>query len=113
VLAILIWLIVTVASQKEARTAPRVFAHLPIVLVSAAEDVHNFKVSPGEVEVTVQADARTMQNLQNKDIRAMVDLTGVAVAEDLRKPVAVSVPVGVTCLRVLPAEVKVIFPPDR
>lgn len=113
VLALLIWLIVTFASQTEAQTAPRVFGNLPIAILSAAEDVHNFRVVPAEVEVTVQADARTLQNLQNKDIRAMVDLTGVAVATDLRKPVLVAVPVGVTCLRLAPREVRVIFPPDR
>ena len=113
VLAILVWLTVTFASQKEARTAPRVFANLPVAVLSGAEDVHNFKVSPSEVEVTVQGDARTLQNLQDKDIRAMVDLTGVAVAEDLHKPIEISVPAGVTCLRVVPKEVKVIFPPDR
>jgi YbbR domain-containing protein len=113
VLAILVWLIVTVASQKEAQTAPRIFANLPVAVLSAAEDVHNFKVSPSEVEVTVRADAKTLQNLQDEDIRAIVDLTGVAVATDLRKPIQVSVPAGVTCLRVVPSEVKVIFPPDR
>ncbi len=113
VLAILVWLIVTFASQKVVPSEPRVFVNLPIRVLSSAEDVRHFQVSPSEVEVTVQGDARTLQNLQGKDIRAMVDLTGVAVAEDLRKPIEVSVPAGVTCLRVAPEEVRVIFPPDR
>jgi hypothetical protein len=113
VLAVLVWLIVTFASHKEAPSEPRVFANLPIRVLSAAEDVRHFKVNPNEVEITVQGDAKTLQNLQGKDIRAMVDLTGVAVAEDLRKPIEVSVPARVTCLRVVPEEVKVIFPPDR
>jgi YbbR domain-containing protein len=81
--------------------------------LSSAEDVRGFKVSPNEVEVTVQGSARTLQNLQSKDIRAVVDLTGVAAARDLHKPVEVSVPAGVTFIRVAPEEVQVIFPPDR
>ena len=112
-LAVVVWLIVTFASQKEAGTTPRVFYNLPVIVLSSAEDVRNFKVSPNEVIVTVQADAKAVQNLQSKDIRATVDLTGVAVAHDLHKRVEVSLPPGVTCMRVAPEEVQVIFPPDR
>ena len=114
-LAVVVWLIVTFASQKEAGTTPtpRVFYNLPVTVLSSAEDVRNFKVSPNEVIVTVQGDAKTLQNLQSKDIRATVDLTGVAVARDLRKRIEVSVPAGVTYLRVTPEEVQVIFPPER
>jgi YbbR domain-containing protein len=113
VLAVVVWLIVTFASQREAGTTPRVFYDLPVTVVSSAEDVRNFKVSPNQVIVTVQGDAKTVQNLQSKDVRAMVDLTGVAAARDLRKPVEVSVPAGVTCMSVAPDEVQVVFPPDR
>jgi hypothetical protein len=112
-LAVLIWLTVTFASQKEAGTTPRVFFNLPVKVFSSTEDVRNFKVSPNGVIVTVQGDAKTVQDLQNKDIRAMVDLTGVAVARDLHKRVEIAVPAGVTCMRVVPEEVQVIFPPDR
>ena len=112
-LGVVVWLIVTFASQKEAGTTPRVFYNLPVTILSSAEDVRSFKVSPDEVIVTIQGDAKTVQNLQSKDIRAIVDLTGVAVARDLRKRVEVSVPAGVTHLRVAPEEVQVIFPPER
>jgi hypothetical protein len=112
-LAVVVWLIVTFASQKGAGTTPRVFYNLPVTVLSSAEDVRNFKVNPNEVIVTVQGDAKTLQNLQSKDIRAMVDLTGVAAARELHKRVEVSAPAGVTCLRVAPEEVQVIFPPDR
>jgi hypothetical protein len=112
-LAVVVWLIVTFASQKGAGITPRIFYNLPVIVLSSAEDVRNFKLSPNEVMVTVQGDARTVQNLQSKDIRAMVDLTGVAAARDLRKRIEVSVPAGVACMRVAPEEVRVIFPPDR
>ncbi len=113
VLAVLIWLTVTFASQKEVGTEPRVFLNLPVTVVSTSEDVRNFKVSPKEVDVVVQGDFKIVQRLQDKDIRVMVDLTGVAAAHDLRKHLEVSVPVGVTCTRVAPESVQVIFPPDR
>jgi hypothetical protein len=112
-LAALIWFTVTFVSQKEVRTDTRVFLSLPVSVLSSADDVRNFKVNPDEVEVTVQADVETLQNLQSKDIRAMVDLTGVAAAHELRKRVEVSLPAGVTYLHVAPEEVQVIFPPER
>jgi hypothetical protein len=43
----------------------------------------------------------------------MVDLTGVGVARELRKRIEVSVPAGVTPMRVTPEQVQVIFPPER
>ena len=112
-LAVLIWLTVTFASQKEGRPVQRVFSHLPVLALSATEDVHNFRLSPAEVEVTVQGDPRTLQNLQDKDVRPTVDLTGVGVARELRKRIEVSVPAGVAHTHVAPEEVQVIFPPDR
>lgn len=113
VLAVLIWLTVTFASQKDAQTEDRVLSHLPVAVVSAAEDVRHFRVSPSEVQVRVRGDAKILQNVQSKDIRAIVDLTGVTTARELRKRVEVSAPAGVACLRVVPEEVQVIFPPDR
>jgi hypothetical protein len=112
-LAVVVWLIVTFASQKEAGTTPRIFYNLPVIVSSSAEDVRNFKVSPSEVIVTVQGDAKAVQNLQSKDVRVTVDLTGVGTARDLRKRIEVSLPAGIACMRVAPEEVQVIFPPDR
>ena len=77
------------------------------------EDVHNFKVNPDRVKVTVQGDFETLQKLQSEDVRARVDLTGIAAVHELRKPVEVSVPAGVAFLRVVPDHVQVILPPER
>jgi len=113
VLAVLIWLTVTFASQREVGSETRVFSNLPVALLTSAGDVHDFKVSPQEVDITVRADPKTLQSLQRKDVQAVVDLTGVAAARDLRKRVEVAVPAGVAYLRVAPEEVRVIFPPVR
>jgi len=112
-LAVLIWLTVTFASQKAGGTGIRVLTHVPVAVVASAEDVHNFRVSPNEVAVTLQGNPRVLQILRTNDVRAAVDLTGVTTARELRKPIQVSVPAGVTFLETAPAEVQVIFPPER
>jgi len=113
-LAVLLWLTVTFASRKDPGIDQRVLAKmLPVTILASTEDVHNFRVSPSEVAVTVQGNHKTLQNLQTNDIRAIVDLTGVGAARELRKRIEVSVPAGLTHLRVMPEEVQVIFPPDR
>lgn len=113
-LAVLLWVTVTFASRKDTGIDLRVLPKmLPVTILASTEDIHNFRVSPSEVAVTVQGDPKTLQNLQTNDIRAMVDLTGVGAARDLRKHIEVSVPAGVTLMRVMPDEVQVIFPPDR
>ena len=45
-----------------------------------------------------------------RDIRAIVDLTGVEAAAGLRRPIMVSTPPGVTYVHLQPLEVEVIFP---
>jgi hypothetical protein len=110
-LAVLTWLTVTFVSPKG--TEQRAFLNLPVVILASAEDMHNFKVNPTEVNVTLQGDPKTMAALQRKEIRAIVDLTGIGAARDLRVRVEISVPAGVTHMHVAPEDVQVIFPPDR
>ncbi len=114
VLAVLIWLTVTFASQKEGGTEDRVFSNLPVTVLASAEDVRNFKVSPREVEVTVRGDPQTLQSLQSKDIRAT---GGFNRSHSRTRPAKAhrrypSRPVS-PHLRVTPEEVQVIFPPSR
>ena len=124
VLALLFWLTVSFAiQQKEVLPLPAqtlnvevlTFPNIPLALVSAAGDVRNFKLSTNQAEVTVQGDPRAFQNVQSKDIRAVVDLTGFEPAHPRRR-VEVSMPAGVTLLGVRPEEVQVIQlpkPPAR
>ncbi len=112
-LAMLIWFTVTFVSQRDTRTNTRLLTNLPVSVLSSAEDVRNFKVSPERVEVTVRGDAEAVQNLQSDDIRAMVDLTGIAAVHELRRPIEVLVPAGIAFLRVVPDHVQVILPPER
>jgi YbbR domain-containing protein len=123
ILAVLTWFTVnSMASQKEglsmaphssAGSKQRSLPSLPVVILSSAQDVRSFHVSPSEVEVTLQGDPKILESLQNKDIRVSVDLTGIGAAHDLRKRIDVSTPVGITHVRVMPEEVQVIFPPQN
>jgi len=118
VLAFLFWLTVSFAiQQKEAAPsgaptlslAVHTFSGLPVVVMSSAADVRNFRVSPSAVAVTVQGDADVLEHLQSKDIRAIVDLTGFEASNALKR-VEVSAPAGVMRVRVVPEQVQVIVP---
>jgi len=80
------------------------------MVMFAAEDVRTFKVKPSEVDVTVQGDAKILNSLQGRDIRVMVDLTGIEAAH-LRKRVEVTPPPGVGHAFAKPQEVEVIIQP--
>ena len=121
VLAVLTWFTVnSMANQKEGMPAigslslvppeQRVLQHLPVVILSSAEDVRSFRVSPKEADVTVQGTAAVLKELQTKDVRVSVDLTGIQAAKDLRKRIEVATPAGVSYVRIAPEEVQVIFP---
>jgi hypothetical protein len=105
-LALLIWLVVSFSSGKDAVTE-RVFPAVPVQIVSTAADVRSFQALPDRIEVTVKGDYRTIENLQPKDLRVRVDLTGMEAARNQRQPVEVVVPAGVTCLKAAPREVQV------
>ncbi|MEY2430037.1 MAG: hypothetical protein QOJ40_2922 [Verrucomicrobiota bacterium] len=119
-LAVLIWITVSLAIQKEvAPAAPLAFttpgritfSHLPIVILSSASDGRIFKVNPNEVEVTVEADTKRLQSLQPRDLRVLVDLTGIESARDITKRIEVSTPAGVSPVLVAPQEVQIIITP--
>jgi YbbR domain-containing protein len=120
VLAILTWFTVNrMANQKESLSvgslslAPpeqRTLTRLPVLIVSSAEDVRSFRVSPKETDVTVQGSGTLLKELQNRDVRASVDLTGIEAGKDLRIRIDVSTPPGISYVRVEPQEVQVIYP---
>jgi len=113
-LAVLIWVTVHMGLTNQLSLAPtkeRVFTHLPVVILSSAEDVRSLRVEPKEVDVTVRGDAKSLQALQAKDIHPLLDLTGIEAARELRKRIEISTPAGVTFVKVEPEEVQVIFPP--
>ncbi len=120
VLAVLTWFTVWFALERQGAPVPSlalapvdkfIYANLPIVVLSSAENVRSFRVSPKEVEVTIQGSGKALRDLQARDIRALVDLTGVPPGTNVNKRIEISVPAGITLMRVEPTEVQVIAPP--
>jgi len=120
-LAILVWFTLnSMANQKEGLTTrqlplrsteQRTFSNVPVAVMSSADDSRSFRINPKQVDVTVQGDPNLLKGLNTRDIRVLVDLTGIEAAHDLRKRIEVSTPAGVTRARVEPEEVQVVFPP--
>jgi YbbR domain-containing protein len=117
-LAVLTWVTVWLAIQKEvspttalAALKEKTFVNLPVSVLSSAGDVHTFRVDPKEVQVTVQGDGRVLSTVRSKDIRVLVDLTGIDPIGGMFKKIEVSTPPGVTHVRVIPEQVLVISPP--
>jgi hypothetical protein len=53
-----------------------------------------------------------MAGLRADQVHALVDLTDIEAARDLRRRVDISMPAGVTLVNVEPAEVDVVIPPQ-
>jgi YbbR domain-containing protein len=118
-LAVIIWVTVDkIYIESQVPSGPlagsRVtFNNLPVLIVSSASDVRDFRVTPGTVEVTVIGPPAVMAGLEVSQVHATVDLTDIAAARDLSRRVEVSAPSGVTLVSVHPATVGVILPPKR
>ena len=106
----------SLVGRRRNSTAPlagdkQTYDDLPVLVVSEASDVRNFRVMPGTVAVTVSGPPNAMAILQADQIHAVVNLTGIESSHGSRWPVEVSVPIGMTLIRVNPPEVGVIVPP--
>jgi YbbR domain-containing protein len=116
-LAVAIWLTVhKIYEEPKAATGMATgdtvtFGNLPVLVVSAASDVRDFRVVPSTVAVKVSGSSEVMADLQASQIHAVVDLTDVQSARELRRRVDVSMPPGVTLVSVDPPKVGVIVPP--
>jgi YbbR domain-containing protein len=116
-LALAIWLTVH-KIYEEPKTASglavgdtETFSTLTVLVVSTASDVRDFRVAPATVAVKVCGPPEVMADLQENQIHAVVDLTDIPSARDLRRRVDVSTPPGVTLVSVDPPKVGVIVPP--
>ena len=114
-LAVVVWLTVSqIREEPGTPAAPGIentYGNLPVHLLSATADVHNYRIDPDTVVVTVSGPPKTMAALQANQIHAMVNLTNIESSHDLHLQVEVSTPAGVTLMSVEPAEVDVIVPP--
>ena len=117
-LALLTWLAVSDSLRKKAVEVPgrpdiaeKSYFDLPVRIVSGTGDMHEYKLKPSEVNVKLQGDKNIMQAIERRMIRVQVDLTGIAVTNETRRPVEVIPPAGTMAIEVQPVEVEVIPPP--
>jgi hypothetical protein len=116
VLAVFIWVTIKTVSDEPFQggnpltRSEHTFTRLPVLVVSAAADVREFKVDPAFVGVTVRGQSDVVRALTDKDIRVTVDLTDIEAARGLRKRVNVATPPGVTFIGASPSEVDVVVP---
>ena len=116
-LALSIWLTVHKIYEEPATgSGPGVkhtvtFGNLPVLVVSSASDVRDFRVAPATVAVKVSGSPEVMADLEANQIHAVVDLTDIQSTRDLRRRVDVSTPPGVALVSVEPSKVGVIIPP--
>jgi YbbR domain-containing protein len=115
-LALGIWLTVHQIYEEPKTAAAQIagdkvtYGNLPVLVVSTAEDVRDFRVVPAAVSVTVSGSPEAMAVLQANQIRAVVDLTDIESGRESRRKVEVSTPPGVTLVSVEPSRVGVIVP---
>jgi YbbR domain-containing protein len=110
-LALVIWLTVHRIYEEPgaatSRARENTYSDLPVLIVSEAADVHDFRVVPATVSVTVSGPPEAMSTLQANEIRATVDLT---TGKELRRKVEISTPPNVTLVSVEPSHIGVIAP---
>src|SRR5208283_3922729 len=87
-----------------------IFENLPVRILSGGADVHEFKVQPPAVAVTVIGPHDVMLALKEKDVHVTVNVTDIAASRNARQPVDVSAPPGVTLVSVEPSSVELIVP---
>jgi YbbR domain-containing protein len=114
ILALVIWLTVHKIYEEPgaatARARENTYGDLPVLVVSESADVHDFRVAPATVSVTVSGSPEAMSTLQANEIRATVDLTA---GKELRRKVEISTPPNVTLVSINPSRVTVVLPPPK
>jgi YbbR domain-containing protein len=114
-LAAFIWYTVNKIIGGSAAGAPAnsifvTYGEMPVHVVASAADIHLFHVNPDNVSVTVSGPAEIMSVLRANQIHATVELSGADPGKTSPQPVEVSVPAGVTVVKVVPDQVDVIAP---
>ncbi|MEY4387430.1 MAG: hypothetical protein RLY20_2713, partial [Verrucomicrobiota bacterium] len=84
-----------------------------VVAISSSSDVHEFKLKPSEVNVTLQGEKTAMQTIERRMIHVQVDLSSAVLTNGTKFRVDVIPPTGITAVQVQPIEVEVIPPSQK
>jgi hypothetical protein len=89
------------------------YGNLPVTIVSAGTNVHDYRLLQPTVSVTVKGSTDAIGKLQANQIRATVDLTDVTTVNSAKQRVDVSAPAGITVVSVKPESIGVIAPAPK
>lgn len=117
VLAVVVWFIIHAISEGFSagfnplhRAATRTLERVPVDIVFTAAEARRIEIQPKQVQIIVSGRAEVVNFLDEQEVRATVDLRGIEAAQNLRKRVIASAPIGVTVLGIFPREVEVVVP---
>ena len=85
----------------------------PVIIVAGSADVRDFRPLQPTVSVTVSGPPEIIGKLEPNQIHARVDLTDASLIKSSKQPVEISVPAGVTVVRIKPETIGVIPPPPK
>jgi YbbR domain-containing protein len=97
----------------ETTTGTITFGSLPVKIVSASADVHEFRATPATVKVTVVGPPTVMSTLAAEDLHATVSLAGAGLVQGTMLPVEISLPPKISLTSVEPNRVLVTLPPKE
>ena len=118
-LAVAIWLTVHRILEPEetsltGRTSTVTYENLAVHIVASAADVSLYRVTPSVVKVEVSGPPDVMDQLQESQVRAVVDVTSNMTSHAAGSgPVNIITPPNVTLMEVEPAVVLVVPPPKH
>jgi len=112
VVAVLIWLTINSNIENsfklpETHSSATLSRPLPVTARKPPADVRGFVFTPDEVEVTIRADERVLDNLKMSDVDVCVNLLDAPDARSFRRKVVVHTPPNVVVMKVTPDEVAV------
>jgi YbbR domain-containing protein len=89
------------------------FGSLPVKIVCASADVHEFRATPSMVKVTVVGPPSVMGALAADDLHATVTLAGAGLIQGTMLRVDIAVPPNVAVSNIEPNRVLVTLPPKE
>jgi len=96
------------------RTSTVTYENLAVHIVASAADVSLYRVTPAVVKVEVSGPPDVMDQLQESQVRAVVDVTSNMTGHAAGSgPVNIITPPNVTLMEVEPAVVLVVPPPKH
>jgi YbbR domain-containing protein len=112
VLATLIWVAINSNTQgkfnlPQTRPTSTISRPLPVTVITTATDMRTFTIAPGEVDVMLRGDERTLENLKLSEVQVFVNLIEAKDARRFVKKVLVHTPSNVELVKVTPDEVTV------